>query len=95
MESPHYWKVETKDVYTGKGWITSDSKEPIPFTQDLEVPITSFMNENTTEKTVETSKVHQIKEYPHVLYPFGVKTIQSGIGIHMNWILSIRENLFF
>ena len=80
VESPHYWKVETKDVYTGKGWITSNSKEPIPFTQDLEVPITSFMNENTIEKTVETSKVHQIKEYPHVLYPFGVKTIQSGIG---------------
>ena len=80
VESPHYWKVETKDVYTGKGWITSNSKETIPFTQDLEVPITSFMNENTIEKTVETSKVHQIKEYPHVLYPFGVKTIQSGMG---------------
>ena len=80
VESPHYWKVETKDVYTGKGWITSNSKEPIPFTQDLEVPIISFMNENTIEKTVETSKVHQIKEYPHVVYPFGVKTIQSGIG---------------
>ena len=80
VESPHYWKVETKDVYTGKGWITSNSKEPIPFTQDLEVPITSFMNENTIEKTVETSKVHQIQEYPHVLYPFGVKTIQSGMG---------------
>ena len=27
VESPHYWKVETKDVYTGKGWITSNSKE--------------------------------------------------------------------
>jgi transglutaminase-like putative cysteine protease len=80
VESPHYWKVETKDVYTGKGWVTSNSREPIPFTEDLEVPITSFMNENTMEKKVETSKVHQIKEYPHVLYPFGVKTIQSGRG---------------
>ena len=78
VESPHYWKVETKDVYTGKGWVTSNSKENIPFTQDLEVPIISFMKENTIEKTVETSKVYQIKEYPHVVYPFGVKTIQSG-----------------
>ena len=80
VESPHYWKVETKDVYTGKGWTTSNRKENIPFTQDLEVPITSFINKNTIEKTVETSKVYQINAYPHVVYPFGVKTIQSGRG---------------
>ena len=29
---------------------------------------------------IETSNVYQIIDYPHVLYPLGVKTIQSGFG---------------
>ena len=72
--------METKDVYTGKGWITSDRKERFRLRRILKFLLLSFTDENTIEKTVETSKVHQMKEYPHVLYPFGVKTIQSGIG---------------
>lgn len=78
VESSHYWKVETKDVYTGKGWIHSDGDvDPVPFKKGSIVPITSFDEEAMIEKTVETSTVYPVKEYPHVIYPLGIKTIQS------------------
>ena len=38
-ESQAYWKVETKDVYTGKGWIPSENNIPVQsFNQRETVP---------------------------------------------------------
>lgn len=77
-ESSHYWKVETKDVYTGKGWVQSklDVGE-IVFSQNSPVPVSGFAAKNAVEKKIETSYVYQIKEYPHIVYPLGVKKINS------------------
>ncbi|MCQ6277006.1 transglutaminase [Bacillus sp. V3B] len=81
VESPHYWKVETKDIYTGKGWIHSgEGEERVPFRKDRAVPIVSFAENDGIDKTVETSTVYPVKEYLHVIYPLGIKTIQSGSG---------------
>ena len=79
VESDHYWKVENKDVYTGKGWVQSNQEaEPIPFSSENNVPIISFIENGAVEKNVQTSTVKQMKEYPHVVYPFGVTKIGSG-----------------
>ena len=79
VESDHYWKVESKDVYTGKGWVQSNQEaEPIPFSSENNVPIISFIENGAVEKNVQTSTVKQMKEYPHVVYPFGVTKIGSG-----------------
>ncbi|WP_428910649.1 transglutaminaseTgpA domain-containing protein [Niallia sp. Krafla_26] len=81
VESPHYWKVETKDVYTGKGWIQSQEElEPVEFLPENKVPITSILENGAVEKTEQTSYVRQVKQYPHVVYPFGVTTIQSEMN---------------
>lgn len=79
VESPHYWKVETKDVYTGKGWIQSeDELRNIEFRGNDHIPITSFVKGSNYEQSVpQTSTVLQIKGYPHLLYPLGVTSIQS------------------
>lgn len=78
VESRHYWKVETKDVYTGKGWVQSvQDAEAITFSKDSKVPVTSFTADNIHAKKTETSFVEQIKDYPHIIYPFGVSRIQS------------------
>ena len=31
VEDEHYWRIETKDVYTGKGWELSKEEEKVPF----------------------------------------------------------------
>ncbi|MBB6447657.1 transglutaminase-like domain-containing protein [Bacillus benzoevorans] len=78
VESSHYWKVETKDVYTGKGWIQSiQDAEAISFSQNSDTPVSSFAARNTRDKKAETSFVYQLKDYPHIIYPLGVKSIQS------------------
>lgn len=79
VESPHYWKVETKDVYTGKGWIQSEqNSRRIRLWQNENIPIASFVNGSHAVTAVETSKVIQVKEYTHILYPLGIKRVQAA-----------------
>lgn len=78
VESAHYWKVETKDVYTGKGWVQSQQEvEPIAFLPESRVPITSIIENGAVERNEQTSFVRQIKEYSHIVYPFGVTAIRA------------------
>ncbi|WP_394238857.1 DUF3488 and DUF4129 domain-containing transglutaminase family protein [Niallia oryzisoli] len=93
VESPHYWKVETKDVYTGKGWIQSEEdKRNIPFWGNSTTPITSFVEGSNYEQSIlKISTVHQIKAYPHLLYPLGIKRIQSDRGYSFELDPSIEK----
>lgn len=78
-ESRHYWKVETKDVYTGKGWITSGSREErSPFGSEDQVPITSFFNRSGVETTKESSTVYSLNNHSHIVYPLGIKKINAA-----------------
>lgn len=80
VESRHYWKVESKDVYTGKGWIAS--VEPVtevtPFEQTDVVPITSLSAE--VAKKEQQATIYQYLKYDHINYPIGIKQIQSDPG---------------
>jgi transglutaminase-like putative cysteine protease len=81
VDSRHYWKVETKDLYTGKGWVASrEGEEVVPFNNETRVPITSFVEGDSIEGTEETSSVHQIREYPHIIYPLGIKSVKAGVS---------------
>jgi transglutaminase-like putative cysteine protease len=71
-ESKHYWKVETKDYYTGKGWIASDKdSERITFPIESEVPIYDF--EDDVEVREQEAIIEPFISYPHLVYPFGVR----------------------
>ncbi|WP_102272807.1 transglutaminase TgpA family protein [Cytobacillus massiliigabonensis] len=77
-ESRHYWKVETKDVYTGKGWITSDSREVRqPFYFD-KIPITSFLIGEGVEIVKESSTVNAMTNDSHIIYPLGLRKINAA-----------------
>ncbi|PWW17606.1 transglutaminase-like putative cysteine protease [Cytobacillus oceanisediminis] len=78
VESRHYWKVETKDTYTGKGWVTSQPEEEfLPFGMGEDIPVSSFIDNDAIETTEETSSVYTFMNYPHVVYPLGVKSIDA------------------
>jgi transglutaminase-like putative cysteine protease len=68
----HYWKVETKDIYTGKGWVSSGST-PITLRQGDLVPIISIPS--TVETIKETAKVFPAENSSYIIYPAGVKKI--------------------
>lgn len=67
----NYWKVETKDVYTGKGWLASGSTT-IDFRQTDLVPVLSIPG--NVETTNETAKVNPAGEFvSFVVYPAGIQ----------------------
>lgn len=77
VESKHYWKVETKDYYTGKGWIVSDKqRERITFPIDSEVPIYDF--EGDVEVREQDAVIEPFISYPHLVYPFGIRQAHVG-----------------
>jgi transglutaminase-like putative cysteine protease len=80
VESRHYWKVETKDVYTGKGWVASgENPERVAFRQEDKVPLSSIAAGVKTEE--ETASLFFSKSYPHIVYPVGVQKINAGPDI--------------
>jgi transglutaminase-like putative cysteine protease len=68
---PHYWKVESKDVYTGKGWVSNsgglwtfpNGEEWTEF-ENYEAP------ENVSTNSFEAS-VSIVEDNQHILYPAG------------------------
>ncbi|MEH7414314.1 transglutaminaseTgpA domain-containing protein [Neobacillus drentensis] len=69
-----YWKMETKDMYTGKGWIASGSTF-LPFKKGDLVPIYSIPDE--VETITETARVNLDGSYKfnNVMYPAGVTRV--------------------
>jgi transglutaminase-like putative cysteine protease len=75
----HYWKIESKDLYTGKGWeqsIPDEQQAALPFDPGKKVPIPS--PESDEERDLESEKVMVERKYSHVVYPYGVETINAN-----------------
>jgi transglutaminase-like putative cysteine protease len=85
-ETKHYWKVETKDVYTGKGWVASDSNDDrISLNTDEEVPIYSF--DGDVEAREREAIIYPFITYPHIVYPFGVKHVNLDGALELDEML--------
>ncbi|WP_246946068.1 transglutaminase-like domain-containing protein [Bacillus pinisoli] len=76
--SREYWKVETKDVYTGKGW-ESSSDTKVPFEEDEGI-IVKALN-SSVETTPSQAVVSVSLEYPHIVYPVELQDVNSGTDI--------------
>ncbi|MCM3125797.1 MULTISPECIES: transglutaminaseTgpA domain-containing protein [Bacillaceae] len=76
----HYWRIETKDVYTGKGWITekSEAATPVEFLPEQAIPLQPFDAGVKTEE--RNSRVIPKIGYPHLVYPLGVKQVKASAG---------------
>lgn len=74
----HYWRIETKDVYTGKGWISDQgSAMPVSFQPQQHVPMNAFEAGVKTES--RTSRVIPKIGYPHLVYPLGVQQVEASV----------------
>ncbi|WP_445613406.1 DUF4129 domain-containing transglutaminase family protein [Geobacillus sp. YF-1] len=75
----HYWRVETKDVYTGKGWEEFQSEQ-----------VYSFANGETIKhewwsprvETVEqTAEIHLHQGGFHLVYPLGLRQVRAATPV--------------
>jgi transglutaminase-like putative cysteine protease len=77
-EETHYWRVETKDIYTGKGWDISDSVQVKTFEQENNV---HQWFENSVEKKQLAAHVRMVQPASYLVYPEGLKTIHVSKDI--------------
>ncbi len=69
----NYWKVETKDHYTGKGWIPSESTR-LRIGGDELIPV--FPIPSNVETRDEAATLYHFMDYTHLIYPAGIQRVQ-------------------
>ena len=69
----NYWKVETKDHYTGKGWIPSASTSSRIGGDEL-IPVSSIPS--SVETRDESATLNHFMDYTHLIYPAGIQRVQ-------------------
>jgi transglutaminase-like putative cysteine protease len=72
-DQKNYWKVETKDHYTGKGWIPSGSTS-FRIDGDELIPVNSIPS--TVETRDESARLYLFMDYDHLIYPAGIQRAQ-------------------
>lgn len=78
VDKPHYWKIETKDYYTGKGWeLITPSEAGMRVAPSDPIPILGYSHGVTLTK--QQSVVEMAQQFPHIQYPYGVKYIDTNI----------------
>ncbi|MFD1032270.1 DUF4129 domain-containing transglutaminase family protein [Metaplanococcus flavidus] len=83
VEDGQYWKVETKDIYTTKGWELSDSAgDPVLYNNGDQIA-TEF--EPGSEEESANAVLEMELDFPFVLYPYGVESIQMDEDIRYSY----------
>ncbi len=79
VEDVHYWRVETKDVYTGKGWEVSQETESVPV-DPLQIDLGTVAEGVETSELETTLTLADNAKYPHLIYPVDLKAVQLPDG---------------
>ncbi|MDP7979561.1 transglutaminase TgpA family protein [Bacillus sp. WLY-B-L8] len=77
-QSKQYWRVETKDFYTGKGWEVSEKQKKVSFKNKNDV--VSWYEQNTKTEA-STATITMQKSYPHLIYPAGLVSVEADANI--------------
>ncbi|MGE8055246.1 transglutaminase TgpA family protein [Bacillus mycoides] len=77
-QNKQYWRVETKDFYTGKGWEVSENPKKVSFKNKNDV--VSWYEPNTKTEITEATITMQ-KSYPHLTYPAGLVSVDASIDV--------------
>ncbi|MDM5427509.1 transglutaminase TgpA family protein [Bacillus mycoides] len=77
-QNKQYWRVETKDFYTGKGWEVSENPKKVSFKNKNDV--VSWYEQNTKTATTEATITMQ-KNYPHLTYPAGLVSVDASTDV--------------
>ncbi|MEH7226598.1 transglutaminaseTgpA domain-containing protein [Bacillus sp. JJ1566] len=80
-EKRHYWRVESKDTYTGKGWRLSGQAEKEIFYDENTV-----LNwyESKTEVEEFESEIQMDLKYSHIVYPLGLTSVEVNPDIQFS-----------
>lgn len=80
-EARHYWRGETKDVYTGRGWVQSDESNHFVQPDELQAGLAEYgmgLYEDEVEKQEIFSAVQfRERKYSNIFYPGDIVSLQA------------------
>ncbi|MFD1413398.1 transglutaminaseTgpA domain-containing protein [Oceanobacillus jeddahense] len=79
VEEDHYWRIETKDVYTGKGWETSRERNLLD-QPGGQITLSTFENSVETDLLDAQITFTGNNQLPKLVYPYGVSSIRTEEG---------------
>ncbi|HEY4601503.1 MAG TPA: transglutaminaseTgpA domain-containing protein [Cerasibacillus sp.] len=77
VQSKQYWRVETKDLYTGKGWKKSSSATSVM--EDV-VPFSTFNPIIESERMEAMIEFKPRMEIPKLVYPYDIVEVKADDG---------------
>lgn len=75
VDDQHYWRIETKDLYTGKGWELSENPT---FVEQVngQIDLETFTDQVQTEKLTGTVEIHN-QSIEKLMYPYGIEQVKD------------------
>lgn len=87
-----YWRIETKDIYTGKGWESSADHDFIK-QQDGEIQLDMYHGNVETEVSTALIEFQEGQNFNRLVYPYGVKKFMSPVPALDLFIDQITESI--
>lgn len=85
-DEPHYWRIETKEIYSGIGWEGTPQDEWM-----VSSPFTNFLNVHAVPgNEIEDIQVELLNNFSYLPYTYGTEEIDFSDETH-NLILSYQS----
>lgn len=75
-DQDQYWRIETKEIYTGKGWESSADHDYIK-QQDGEIHLDMYHGNVETEESTALIEFQEGQNLKKLVYPYGVKKFMA------------------
>ncbi|WP_102349704.1 transglutaminase TgpA family protein [Bacillus sp. Marseille-P3661] len=76
VSEDHYWRVESKDYYTGKGWEVSEEYGRLLLDKS-NIHLNMLENVNVDKKLKTNINIAKMGPHSHIVYPTDLKSIQT------------------
>lgn len=77
VNEKQYWRIETKDVYTGKGW-ENDTKPDYQMQEDGLIDLATFTNDVETKRHEAVLHFQGNTSIKKLIYPYGLHQVTAG-----------------
>lgn len=85
VERQQYWKIETKNTYTSKGWAQPVEDSPVIYKQGM--PIGQFEeNENIEVTASKQAQLHVFETFPFLVYPYGMTKADASVEVDFHYV---------
>lgn len=87
-----YWKIETKDMYTSKGWINSATEPPILTAHKLGEPIETDIAPGTEDESL-VANIFMSQPFPFIMQPYGIEQVNTEQPVTLS--LNVRNQKLY